>query len=89
MEYIRKFVEKYTFRTTWVSPASGIGFTMDLPAFKWIKTESMTLDHPDREANMFGIEFLDNNAKKDMIGVLGEYYGEPGIEAAGLYGEHL
>jgi hypothetical protein len=49
---------------------------MDLPAFKWIKTEIMTLDHPDREANTLGIEFLDNNAKKDMIGALGEYYGE-------------
>jgi hypothetical protein len=37
-----------------------------------------------------GIEFLDTNAKKGRIGALGAVlWGNRGIEAAGLYGEHL
>jgi hypothetical protein len=42
------------------------------------------------EAKTLGIEFLDNNAKKGRIGALGAVlWGNRGIEAAGLYGEHL
>ena len=60
------------------------------PAFKWVKTEIMTLDQAEREAKTFGIESLDNNAKKGRIGALGAVLrGNRGIEATGLYGEHL
>ena len=63
---------------------------MDSPVFKWVKTEIMTLEQAEREAMTLGIEFLDTNAKKGRIGALGAVlWGNRGIEAAGLYGEHL
>jgi len=90
-EYIRKFVEEHTVSNdTGIACFRGIGFMMDSPAFKWVKTEIMTLDQAGREAKTLGVEFLDNTAKKGRIGALGAVlWGNRGIEAAGLYGEHL
>ena len=90
-EYIRKFIEEHTFsKDTGIASFRGIGFMVDSPAFKWVKTEIMTLDQAEREAKTLGIEFLDNNAKKGRIGALGAVlWGNRGIEAAGLYGEHI
>jgi len=90
-EYIRSFVEEHTFSgDTGIACYRGIDFMMDSPAFRWVKTEIMTLEQAEREAQTLGIEFIDNNAKKGRIGALGAVlWGNRGIEAAGLYGEHL
>ena len=83
--------EEHTFSSdTGIACYRGIDFTMDSPAFRWVKTEIMTLEQAEREAQTLGIEFLDRNAKKGRIGALGAVlWGNRGIEAAGLYGEHL
>jgi methanogenesis imperfect marker protein 11 len=90
-KYIRSFVEEHTLsKNTGIACFRGIDFMMDSPVFKWVKTEIMTLEQAEREAKTLGIEFLDNNAKKGRIGALGAVlWGNRGIEAAGLYGEHL
>jgi methanogenesis imperfect marker protein 11 len=90
-EYIRKFIEEHTFSgDTGVAYYRGIDFVMDSPAFKWVKTEILTLEQAEREAMTLGIEFLDQNGKKGRIGALGAVlWGNRGIEAAGLYGEHI
>jgi methanogenesis imperfect marker protein 11 len=90
-EYIRKFVEEHTFsKDTGIACFRGIDFMMDSPAFKWVKTEIMTIDQAEREATTLGIEFLDTNARKGRIGALGAVlWGNRGVEAAGLYGENL
>jgi tRNA(Ile2) C34 agmatinyltransferase TiaS len=90
-ECIRKYIEEHSFSSdTGIACYRGIDFTMDSPAFRWVKTEIMTLEQAEREAQTLGIEFLDRNAKKGRIGALGAVlWGNRGIEAAGLYGEHL
>ena len=90
-EYIRKFVDEHTFSgDTGIAYYQGIGFMMDSPAFKWVKTEILTIEQAEREAMTLGIEFLDQNGKKGRIGAFGAVlWGNRGIEAAGLYGEHL
>jgi methanogenesis imperfect marker protein 11 len=90
-EYIRKFVEKHTLsKDTGIACFRGIDFMMDSPVLKWVKTEIMTIEQADREAMTLGIEFLDTNEKKGRIGALGAVlWGNRGVEAAGLYGEHL
>jgi tRNA(Ile2) C34 agmatinyltransferase TiaS len=48
------------------------------------------IDQAEREAKTLGIEFLDNYEGKGRIGALGAVsWGNRGIEAAGLYYEHL
>ena len=90
-EYIRKYIEEHTFsRDTGIACYRGIDFTMDSPGFRWVKNEIMTLEQAEREAQTLGIEFLDTNAKKGRVGALGAVlWGNRGIEAAGLNGEHL
>jgi methanogenesis imperfect marker protein 11 len=90
-KYVGKFVEEHTFSNdTGIACFRGIDFMMDSPVFKWVKTEIMTIEQAEREAMTLGIEFLDTNAKKGRIGALGAVlWGNRGIEAAGLYGEHL
>ena len=90
-EYMREFVEEHTFSgDTGIAYYRGINFMRDSPAFKWVKTEIMTVDQTEREAKTLGIEFLDNNAGKGRIGAFGAVlWGNRGIEAAGLYDEHL
>ncbi|MFY9800842.1 MAG: tRNA(Ile2) 2-agmatinylcytidine synthetase [Methanoregula sp.] len=90
-EHVRTFIEAHTFsEDTGIACFRGISFMMDSPAFKWVKTEIMTLDQAQREAQVLGIEYLDNNERKGRIGALGAVlWANRGIEAAGLYGEHL
>jgi methanogenesis imperfect marker protein 11 len=88
-EFVRTFVEAQTFSAdTGIAYYRGIVFPLESPAFKWVKTEIMTLDQAEREAKTLGIGFLDNNGRKGRIGALGAVlWGNKGIEAAGLYGE--
>jgi methanogenesis imperfect marker protein 11 len=90
-DYVRTFMESHTFsEDTGIAYFRGLSFMVDSPAFKWVKTEILTLEQAEREARVLGIEFLDNNARKGRIGALGAVlWANRGIEAAGLYGEHL
>ncbi|MEI7855993.1 MAG: tRNA(Ile2) 2-agmatinylcytidine synthetase [Methanomicrobiales archaeon] len=89
-EYICAFVQEHTFsRDTGIASYCGIGFPAESPAFKAVKTDIMTLEQAEREAKLLGIEYLDSNGRKGRIGALGAVlWGNRGIEAAGLYGEH-
>ncbi len=90
-DYVRTFIEAHTFsEDTGIACFRGLSFMVDSPAFKWVKTEILTLEQAEREARVLGIEFLDKNARKGRIGALGAVlWANRGIEAAGLYGEHL
>jgi hypothetical protein len=90
-EYICAFVGEHTFsQDTGIACYRGLDFPIESPVFKAIKTEIMTLDQAEREAKLLGIEFLDTNGRKGRIGALGAVlWGNRGIEAAGLYGEHI
>ena len=90
-DHICTFVEKNTFsKDTGIAFHRGIGFSVDSPAFKRIKTEILTRDEAEKEAKILGIEFLDHNARKGRIGAFGAVlWANRGTEAAGLYGEHL
>jgi len=90
-EFICTFVKEHTFsQDTGIACYRGIVFPVESPAFKAVKTEIMTLEQAEREAKLLGIEFLDANGRKGRIGALGAVlWGNRGIEAAGLYGEHL
>jgi len=90
-EHVRTYVEGHTFSTdTGIACYRGIGFAVDSPVLKWVKTEIMTLEQAEREAKTLRVDFLDRNARKGRIGALGAVlWGNRGIEAAGLYGEHL
>ena len=91
LEFVRTFVEKNTFSSdTGISVYRGLAYPVESPARKWAKTEIMTLEQAEREAKSLGIEFIDRNGRKGRIGALGAVlWGNEGIEAAGLYGEHL
>jgi methanogenesis imperfect marker protein 11 len=90
-QYIRTFVEGHTFSPdTGIACYRGIGFSQNSAAFKGVKTDIMTLVQAEGEAQKLGITFLDRNGKKGRIGALGAVlWGNRGIEAAGLYGEHI
>ncbi len=90
-EYISTYIEEHTSSgDTGIAGYRGIDFTIESPAFRWVKTEIMTLEQAECEAQTLGIEFLDRNAKKGRIGALGAVlWGNRSLEAAGLYGEYL
>jgi methanogenesis imperfect marker protein 11 len=91
LEFIRAFVEKNTFsKDTGIAVYRGLFGSVDSPAHKMVKTEIMTLDQAEQEAKGHGIVFIDRNGRKGRIGALGAVlWGCKGIEAAGLYDEHL
>ena len=88
---VRAFVEKNTFsRDTGIACYHGIADFADAPVARQVKTEILTREQAEREAEALGIEFLDHNNGKGRIGALGAVvWGNRGTEAAGLYGEHL
>ena len=91
LEFVRTFVEKNTFsKDTGIAVYRGILSSSESPARKKVKTDIMTLEQAEREANSCGITFIDHNGRKGRIGALGAVlWGNDGTEAAGLYGEHL
>jgi methanogenesis imperfect marker protein 11 len=90
-EFVCSFVEEHTFsKDTGIAFARGIGTEKDSPFLKAIKTEILTVEKAEQEAKRLGIEYLDHNGRKGRIGALGAVlWANRGIEAAGLYGEHL
>ena len=91
LEFVRLFVDKNTVsRDTGIAYYRGIGFTSESPALVLVKTSIMTLAEAEAAAQESGIRFIDGNGRKGRIGALGAVlWGNRGIEAAGLYGEHL
>jgi len=91
LDFVRSFVEKNTFsKDTGIAYHRGIGLPSGSPAFAAVKTEIVTLAQAEEAAKTFGIAFIDHNGRKGRIGALGAVlWGNRGIEAAGLYGEHL
>jgi tRNA(Ile2) C34 agmatinyltransferase TiaS len=91
LDFVRSFVEKNTFSNdTGIACHRGIGFPHDSPAFAAVKTEILTVEQAESAAKDMGITFIDTNGRKGRIGALGAVlWGNRGIEAAGLYGEHL
>ncbi len=91
LDFVLSFVEKNTFsKDTGIAYYLGIGFPSESPSFSAVKTEIMTLGMAEEEAKALRIVFIDHNGRKGRIGALGAVlWGNRGIEAAGLYGEHL
>jgi methanogenesis imperfect marker protein 11 len=91
LAFVRAFVEKNTFsKDTGIAYHRGIGFSHDSPAFASVKTRIMSVEDAETTAQDMGIVFIDSNGRKGRIGALGAVlWGNRGIEAAGLYGEHL
>jgi methanogenesis imperfect marker protein 11 len=91
LAFVQAFVEKNTFsKDTGIAYHRGIGFSHDSPAFAAVKTEIMSVENAEAAAQDMGIVFIDTNGRKGRIGALGAVlWGNRGIEAAGLYGEHL
>lgn len=90
-EHVKTFVLTNTHsKDTGIACHCGIGFPFESSVLRHIKTGILTREQVEREAAALGIEFLDTNARKGRIGALGAVlWGNRGIEAAGLYGEHL
>jgi len=91
LDFVQSFVNKHTVSPdTGIAYHRGIGFFTESPATALIKTTIMTLPEAEAAAEETGIIFIDGNARKGRIGALGAVlWGNRGIEAAGLYGEHL
>jgi len=90
-EFVCTFVEEHTFsKDTGIAFLRGIGTGQESPFLKAIKTEILTVENAQEEAKRLDIEYLDHNARKGRIGALSAVlWADRGIEAAGLYGEHL
>jgi len=91
LAFVRAFVEENTFsKDTGIAYHRGIGFSRDSPAFSAVKTTIMSVENAEAVGKDMGITFIDSNGRKGRIGALGAVlWGNRGIEAAGLYGEHL
>ncbi len=91
LDTVRSYVEKNTFsRDTGIAFFRGIRDFTGVPAARQVKTEILTRDQAEREAASLGIGFIDHSGGKGRIGALGAVlWGNQGVEAAGLYGEHL
>ncbi|MFA7304977.1 MAG: tRNA(Ile2) 2-agmatinylcytidine synthetase [Methanoregula sp.] len=90
-DHVRTFVDAHTVSDdTGIAWYRGIEFPRGSPFAESIKTRIVTVDEAECEAAALGIQFLDGNGRKGRIGALGAVlWGNRGIEAAGLYGEHL
>ena len=89
--FVCTFAEEHTFsEDTGIAFSRGIRTGQESPFLKSIKTEILTVEKAEEEAQRLGIEFLDHNGRKGRIGAFGAVlWADRGIEAAGLYGEHL
>lgn len=90
-DHVVQFVSEQTVsEDTGIAFYQGIGFPYESPVLERVKTALMTLEEAAAEAEKLGVKFLDTNFRKGRIGALGALlWADKGIEAAGLYGEHL
>jgi methanogenesis imperfect marker protein 11 len=91
LEAVRSYVLKNTSsKDTGIAWYHGIRDFTDASVARQVKTEIMTLEQAEREAEVLDIRYLDRGNGKGRIGALGAVvWGNRGSEAAGLYGEHL
>lgn len=88
IEFVKTFVESHS-----VIPETGIcyieGLVMpDSPYKKQIKTELLTVEYANEEAERIGVTYIDSANSKGRIGSLGALlWANDGVEAAGLFGE--
>jgi len=86
--FVKSFVEEHS-----VSPETGICYIEGLvmpesPYKKQIKTELLTVEYANEEAERIGVTYIDSANSKGRIGSLGALrWANDGVEAAGLFGE--
>jgi methanogenesis imperfect marker protein 11 len=91
MEYVRDYIEEMSFSDdAGIACFRGIEFPRVMNgACRRVKTEIVSLRDAEEIAAGAGIRFIDTAGRKGRIGALGAVlWGNRGIEAAGLYGEH-
>ena len=88
ISFVKTFIEEHS-----VSPETGICYLEGLvmpesPYKKQIKTELLTAEYANAEAERIGVTFIDSANAKGRIGSLGALlWANDGVEAAGLFGE--
>ena len=90
-DYVRDYVEELSFSDdTGIACFRGIEFPRVMNgACRRVKTEIVSLKDAEDIATAAGVRFIDTAARKGRIGALGAVlWGNRGMEAAGLYGEH-
>jgi len=91
LAFVKEFIESDSLsKDTGIAVFKGIGFADESPYLKKVKTEVLNREECEAEAERLGIEYIDSAGSKGRIGALGAVlWANKGIEAAGLYGEHL
>jgi len=90
LDFVKEYIEERS-----VSADTGIAvwtglFIPDSPYSEKVKTEVLNIPECEAEAEKLGIRYIDSAKSKGRIGALGAVlWANRGIEAAGLYGEHL
>ncbi|MBN1194639.1 MAG: DUF1743 domain-containing protein [Methanomicrobiaceae archaeon] len=89
-EALRDYIETNAVSNdTGIAVFRGLAYP-DSPLAERVKTEILTIEDVEAEARRLGIRYIDRSGAKGRIGALGAVlWGNAGIEAAGLYGEHL
>jgi methanogenesis imperfect marker protein 11 len=91
LNYVRDYVEEMSFsEDTGIACFRGLEFPKVMNgACRRVKTEIVKLGDAQEIAKDAGIVFVDRAGRKGRIGALGAVlWGNRGVEAAGLYGEH-
>ncbi|MDG6257975.1 MAG: tRNA(Ile2) 2-agmatinylcytidine synthetase [Methanomicrobiaceae archaeon] len=90
LDYVREYIETNAVSDdAGIAVHRGIALPDDSPFLARIKTDIVSIEEAQAEASRLGIRYIDSAARKGRIGALGSVlWGNRGIEAAGLYGEH-
>jgi methanogenesis imperfect marker protein 11 len=91
LDYVKEYIETNAVSDdTGIAVYRGITFPEESPYLKGIKTDIVSIEEAEAEAARLGIRYIDSARRKGRIGALGAVlWGNRGIEAAGLYGEHI
>jgi methanogenesis imperfect marker protein 11 len=91
LEFVREYVLAHTHSVeAGIAYYSGIALSESEELAARVKTEILTVDQATAGAEACGIRFLVPAPTKGRIGALGAVlWANKGVEAAGLYGEHL
>ncbi len=89
--FVRDFIQENSVSSdTGIAVYRGIELPFESSLKKEVKTEVLTREVCEKEAARLGITYIDTCESKGRIGALGAVlWANEGIEAAGLYGEHL
>lgn len=91
LDYVKDYIETNAVSDdTGIAVYRGIAFADESPYLARIKTDIVSIEEAEAEAARVGIRYIDSAGRKGRIGALGAVlWGNRGIEAAGLYGEHI